>query len=344
MVADRLKVAIFGAGSIGCYVGGQLASAGIAVRFIGRERFQTALQQQGLSLTHYERSPIQVDADDFEFDLNSAALGDADIVLVTVKSQDSAVAGADLNAVVRPGTLVVSLQNGTRNPATLREVMPNATVLGGMVPFNVTSTAAGQFHCGTEGHIVIESVEDDRLMQLQRAFESAGQGCDLVENIEAVQWGKLLVNLNNAMNTLYGGTLKSGLVQRDYRRALALMIEEALAIVRRAGIEPEKFGNASAEKMIRVLRLPNFIYKILMNLIVKIDAAARSSMLDDLESGRPPEIDYLQGEIVRLAESLGQDAPISRVVAARVREAFAARRSPKLQGPELLALVSSSSE
>ncbi|MEM7763601.1 MAG: 2-dehydropantoate 2-reductase [Pseudomonadota bacterium] len=333
------NVVVFGAGSIGCYLGGLLASQGVPVRFIGRPRFQKELAEHGLTLTHYERPPIDAAPDTFTFTCDAEDLQHADVVLVTVKSQDSLEAGATLARSVRSDAIVISLQNGIRNPDTLKSRLPDSTVLGGMVPFNVTRTAPGTFHCGTEGDLIVAAHASDALAQLRDAFGKAGQSLNLVDNIAATQWGKLLVNLNNAMNTLSGGTLKAGLMQRPYRQALALMIEESLAVVSMAGIKPEKFGGAPPRKMIRILRLPNFLYRIIMNTIVKIDASARSSMLDDLDAGRPPEIDYLQGEIVRLAKTVGTEAPINATIMALVKVAFEKGRSPCMSGEEILAAI-----
>jgi len=141
--------------------------------------------------------------------------------------------------------------------------------------------------------------------------------------------------LRNGFNTLTGGALRAGLLQRDYRKGLALVVEEGLNVARGAGIEPAAFGTTHASKMVKVLRLPNFIYKIISNKIVKIDAAARSSMLDDLEMGRISEIDYLQGEIVRLAGKTGQDAPYNAAIYRAVQNAFKAGQSPKMSGADI---------
>ncbi|NNF15172.1 MAG: 2-dehydropantoate 2-reductase, partial [Gammaproteobacteria bacterium] len=259
MSTTALKVTIFGAGSIGCYLGGQLADSGAQVTFVGRERFRTQLAENGLTLTHYAREPVHVPSDGIQFNTDTREIHDADVVLVTVKSQDTAGAGLDLNHTVNRDALIISFQNGVGNADRLREVMPGFTVLGAMVPFNVTSTGPGEFHCGTEGDLCIEFNPSDKLMLLQSCFTQIGQGCLLSDDIAAVQWGKLLVNLNNALNALTGSTLYAGLVQRDYRRALALMIEEALHVVQTAGIKPEKFGKASPEKMLKILRLPNIL-------------------------------------------------------------------------------------
>ncbi|UTW56091.1 2-dehydropantoate 2-reductase [Kordiimonas sp. SCSIO 12610] len=340
MKDNQLNVTIFGAGSIGCYLGGQLASAGMKVRLIGRERFKAAIEENGLTLTHYARNSLFI-SENLTFDLDASDASDADIVLITVKSQDSETAGRELANILDKEAIIISFQNGIGNADALRSVMPDHRVLGGMVPFNVTGTGAGRFHCGTEGNLAVEAMDSDALRALQAAFEQVGQGCDLKEDIKAVQWGKLLVNLNNALNTLAGVPLKTCLAERDYRTALASMIDEALGILKVAGITPANFGKNSIDKTLKVLRLPNWLYRLIMNSIVKIDANARSSMLDDLEAGRAPEVDYLQGEVVKLALQVGESAPISETVMALVKDAFEKGKSPKLSGAEILKAITS---
>lgn len=334
-----MKIGIYGAGAIGCYVGGQLASAGAQVFFVGRERVRDSINQNGLSLSHYLRSEILVPTDNFSFNLTADKLSDVDIILVTVKSQDTETTGFDLASTADKNTVIISFQNGVSNADVLRKAMPGFTVLGAVVPFNVTSLSPGRFHSGTEGDLMIQSTASSALIEMQSLFVKAGQGCQLVDDIASVQWGKLLTNLNNAMNTLTGAPLKVGLKQKHYRKALALMIEEALNIVKAAGISVTPFGKATPEKMIRVLRLPNFLYLLIMDRIIRIDDSARSSMLDDLDTGRASEIDFLQGEIVRLAQRTGQSAPINQQILNDVNKAFSKGVSPKLNGAELLQTV-----
>lgn len=341
MNTSSLHIAIFGAGSIGCYLGGQLSYAGCKVTFIGRQRFKSELENNGLTLTHFERDEIFVPAENFSFSLDPADIAAADVILLTTKSQDTGEAAKTIQAHAKDKAIVISFQNGVSNPEVLRKSLSSHIVLGGVVPFNVTGTGPGRFHCGTEGDLSVEAHASESLIQLQDAFAKAGQGLILKENILAVQWGKLLVNLNNALNTLTGGTLRQGLLQRDYRKALALVVEEGLSVARGAGIEPAAFGKADAAKMIKVLRLPNIIYKSIMSKIVKIDAAARSSMLDDLEMGRAPEIDYLQGEIVRLAQQTGQSAAYNEAILRAVEKAFKAGASPKMSGADIYSYLKS---
>ncbi len=331
---NSLKVAIFGAGSIGSYLGGQLVHGGCDVTFLGRKRFQQEILENGLTLTHFERTALNFKPNDFEFSLDPKSISEADIILVTVKSQDTPLAAQTIGKNAKAQALIISFQNGVSNKTALKENMPKHKILGAVVPFNVTGTGPGRFHCGTEGNLSVEN-GDEKLAELVAAFSKSGQGLDIYDDILPVQWGKLLVNLNNALNTLTGGTLRDGLMQRDYRKALAAIISEGLAVVRQANIEPADFGKASADKMIKILRLPNFIYGMIMNKIVKIDASARSSMLDDLEMGRSSEVDYLQGEVVKLAQQTGQSAPYNQKILNLINQAFLDGMSPKLSGSDL---------
>ena len=340
---SELNIAILGAGSIGCYLGGLLVHAGQSVSFIGRACYQKAIAENGLRLTNLTRGPIALKPDRIDFraapDEIARALGEADIVALCTKSQDTQAAAAQIKAHCKAGVLVVSFQNGVRNPETLKAVLPPETVLAAIVPFNVTPAGDGAFHCGTEGELIIEASHDARLTQLKIGFEAAGQGVKLSDNIEGDQWAKMIVNLNNGLNTLSGGTLREGLLQRDYRRALGLLVAEGLAVAKARGIKVGTFNGRSPDSLLKVLSLPNFAYRIVMQVIVKIDAKARSSMLDDLEAGRGSEVDYLQGEIVRQAAAANISAPYNTAALDAVKAAFHAGASPKLSGSEILALL-----
>jgi len=332
------KIAVLGAGSIGCYLGGYLQAAGAQVTFIGRERVKWDLDMKGMCLTHYKRRAIHIPRDALNYEMNNESLGKADIVLVCVKSQDTENVANILAQHSWPETLIVSFQNGISNAEVIRRISDRKT-LAAVVPFNVTLARRGEFHCGTEGDLIIQSHDDPRLKTLSKAFRKSGMGVKLPENIDPYQWGKLLVNLNNALSALSGGTLRQGLGQKSYRRVLAAMMEEGLRVCKAAGIQPKSFGKASVAKTITILRMPNALFGPIMNGILKIDENARSSMLDDLEAGKSSEIDFLQGEIVRLAQITGQSAPINTLIMDLVNQAFANHASPKMTGNEMAEML-----
>jgi 2-dehydropantoate 2-reductase len=138
--------------------------------------------------------------------------------------------------------------------------------------------------------------------------------------MEEIAWGKLLINLNNAVNALSGETLLNQLSKRDYRRVVAASIVEALDLLKAAGIEPAQIGPVPPKLLPHAIAAPDFVFKNLLLRVQKIDAEARSSMADDFAAGRETEIDYLNGEVVKLARSLGRQAPVNSAIVDLVKQ------------------------
>jgi 2-dehydropantoate 2-reductase len=139
----------------------------------------------------------------------------------------------------------------------------------------------------------------------------------------AIAWGKLLINLNNAVNALSGRTLLEQLKERDYRRVVAASIVEALDLLAAAGIEPAQIGPVPPKLLPHAIAAPNLVFNNVFLRVQKIDAHARSSMADDIRAGRTTEVDFLNGEVVRLAEKLGRKAPVNRAIVDLVKQAEA---------------------
>ena len=176
--------------------------------------------------------------------------------------------------------VIVSLQNGVGNAAVLRHHLPGRRVLGGMVPFNVMALGAGRFHRATSGDIVIEqdaARTADKLSVPGLTMRPTG-------NIDGVQWGKLLLNLNNALNALSGLPLRRQLALRPWRRLFADQLAEALIAIRAEGIKPVSPTPIPIALMPPLLRLPNAIFEPMLGRTMKIDPEARSSMWEDLQA------------------------------------------------------------
>ena len=133
-----------------------------------------------------------------------------------------------------PDAVIVSLQNGIGNVGVLRQRLPGRRVLAGMVPFNVVSAGAGRFHRSTSGDIVIEQDDAGTAAQLS----VPGLAMRPSPDIAGVQWGKLLVNLNNALNALGDLPLRRQLAQRPWRMLFADQMAEGLAAIKAEGIKP----------------------------------------------------------------------------------------------------------
>lgn len=330
-----MRIVILGAGSIGCYVGGRLAAAGATVSFIGRPRMQALLNDKGLHLTHFNQSQIRLPSSQFDFHTDTDVLTEADVVILTVKSQDTAVALKQLKNKLKARATLISLQNGVGNLGRLKAGLSNVNIVGGMVPFNVVNRGLGRFHCGTEGELCIQPLPS----KLLEYFNKAGLPVKQVKDIEAVQWGKLLMNLNNALNMLSGKPLQQQLADRHYRRVLALSIAEALKCMDKAKIKPVRVGKVMPRLLPFVLRLPNQVFQLLAKGMLKMDPEARSSMWEDLQAKRQPEIDYLNGAIVALGKQVGIATPVNLKVVQQVKKAFDAGDTPALDGERLLSII-----
>jgi 2-dehydropantoate 2-reductase len=329
------KIFIYGAGSIGCYVGGRLLAGGSDVGFIGRARMADQLRDRGIMLSRHDDSRWHVPPERIDVSTDAASAAAADLVLVTVKSAATPSAAAELANVLRPGTVVVSFQNGIGNADVLRAALPQHTVLEGMVPFNVVERGPGAFHQGSAGELEIRHAP--AMQPFVDAFRQAGLPLIQHADMLPVQWAKLLLNLNNAINALANRPLKEELSQRAYRICLAMAQKEALALLKRAGVRPVKVTPLPATWIPRVLGVPDALFERLGRAMLTIDPLARSSMSDDLAMGRATEIDWINGEVVGLAQRLGRAAPVNQRLGELVRDAERADVRPSWSGEALLA-------
>jgi 2-dehydropantoate 2-reductase len=326
MMQDR-PIVVAGAGSIGCFVGGVSASGGRRVSLLARPRVIAEIERFGLTLTSLEGASWHVASQQLKLSEDPDVLADASAVLVTVKSADTADVADAIARYAPRDAVIVSLQNGIANVPVLRDRLPGWTVLAAMVPFNVIAAGEGRFHRATSGDIVIERDAADTAAQLS----VPGLAMRATDDIAGVQWGKLLVNLNNAINALSGLPLREQLARRDWRSLFADQIAEGLRAVRAEGIHPVSPTPVPLSWTPHLLRLPDALFAIALAPAMKIDPQARSSMWEDLERSRRTEIDYLQGVVTEIADRRGLRTPLSRRIVALIREAEeACQGSPRL--------------
>ncbi len=302
-------VLVMGAGSIGCWLGGRLQAAGALVHFVGRPRMLAALAQHGLTLTDRDKGRAVLPADALRLhasvpgDLGSAPL----LVLLCVKSGATQAAALELAAHLPTGTLVLSMQNGLANAATAQAAAPQLTVLPAMVPYNVAELGPGHLHRGSAGQLAAQA--HSLLQPWLALLASAGLALDLHADLAPVQWGKLLLNLNNSVNALSGLPLRAQLLDRDLRCCTAALVAEALSVLHRANIQPASLAPLPASWLPWMLRLPTPLFRLVAARMLRIDAQARSSMADDLARGRSTEVDAINGEVMRLATRARTLAP-----------------------------------
>ena len=298
---------VMGAGSVGCYLGGCLAASGVDVSFIGRPRVLNPLREHGLTVSDFKHPKQQISAAALKLyealpQLNPTTDGVSQpapaLVLLTVKGSGTVEAALAFDA--------------------LDDKYPALRVMAGMVPYNLADLGQGVFHRGTSGALMVQ--DHPQFAPWQAVFDRAQLSLKRVPDLKPFQWGKLLINLNNPVNALSGLTLLEEFSNWHLRRCLAALMEEAIQVLQQAQVPYAQVLALPPEKFIRVLRLPNFIFKRVAKKMLQIDPLARSSMADDFALGRPTEIDSLCGEVVRLAQQQGHPAPRNAAMVRLVKD------------------------
>lgn len=338
-----LRIAVFGAGSIGCYVGGCLAAAGASVTLLGRERILSSIQKNGLTVTDYLGRNQHVPAASLNLSIHPQAMSNADLVLVTVKSAATAQAAEALASVLPSGVPVISFQNGIYNAEGLAHILSSNPVLAGMVPFNVIDRGEGVFHQGSEG--LLDVAQGSLPTGTDELFDRAGLRLVHHRNMKEVQWGKLLLNLNNPINALSGLPIRDQLSQRAYRRCIALAISEAITVLKAAGIRPARVTPLPPSWLPAMMDIPDWLFARLARGLLAIDPLARSSMSQDLMAGRRTEIDWINGEVVRLGQQVREKGsvlrtPVNSALIDLIRQAESGGRQD-WSGAELLEILRS---
>ncbi|AKF07457.1 2-dehydropantoate 2-reductase [Sandaracinus amylolyticus] len=310
-----MRIGILGAGTIGSYLGGRLSAAGHDVVLVGRPRVLDCIAKDGLVLEDLDgsrREALPRCASD------PGALRDCEVVLITTKVADLEEAAA---SILRHASIAIGLQNGVEAPRILRQVLGAPRARAGIVSWNAVWRDERTLRRSTSGPVVIEQRGEDAIvLRVLAALDRAGIPAKGADPIEPVLWSKLLFNLNNAVNAISGVSLADELAQRGWRRVVSACQREGLDALREAGISPVRLGGTMDPRFAsRMLLVPDVIFRALAGRVVKIDAAARSSMADDLARGRKTEIAYLQGAIVELGEKVGVPTPVNRRVVEAIR-------------------------
>lgn len=315
-----LRITVIGAGVVGCYLGGRLARHA-DVTLVGRPHVLDPIRAVGLTVESGEgvEDRLHVPAEALTLAETPVAVRRSDVVLVCTKAGSTASATAEFVPYLRPGSLVVGLQNGLHSADLIREGVDATPVIAGIIPFNVARTGPATYRRTSTGEIRI--AEHPLAAPLLRVMEEADLRVRATDDIQAVLHGKVLLNMNNAVQALSGLPLRTELLDRDLRRCVALCQAEANRVFTAAGVVSRVPIAVPAGVLPFVMRLPTPVFRRLARAVMRVDADGTSSMNDDLVRGRPTEIDILQGEVVRMGRYLGVETPACAHMVELVHEA-----------------------
>jgi len=336
---EPVRVAVVGAGAVGCYYGGMLARTGIPVTLIGRPVHVEAMRRDGLRVTTAsfdEHVPVEAGTE-------AAAVAGAALVLVCVKSPDTETTGRELAPHLAPGARVLSLQNGVDNAARLQAVLGRpvapavvyvASEMGGpghvrhmgrgelVIPSDIgaaTSTAlAGAIDVTANAAAALDAalasvpLADAGLASADvvALFARAGVPVELSDNVVGALWGKLLLNCGyNAISAITNLPYGRMVTLPGIARTVHDTVAECLAVAAAMDVTIPGDVRAAVDRI--ATSMPGQV----------------SSTCQDLRRGKPTEIDHLNGYVVRQGDRLGVPVPLNRALHALVKalEAKAAR-------------------
>jgi 2-dehydropantoate 2-reductase len=300
-----LRVGVMGAGAVGGYFGARLAQLGAVVTLIGRAGHVRAISEHGLALTSggvLHRVPLAASTD-------VAALADAEVVLVCVKSTDTDAAATSLAPVLSSEALIVSLQNGFDNAWRIREraaqaVVPTAVYVSAEMtgPGQLLHNGGGQIVVGKALAVGDGGAASERLDRLVAGFEAAGIVCRRSADIRVDLWTKLTSNCAyNAISALTELRYHHLASDTGIREVMQLVTEENAAVAQADGVPVVAAALHDAVRR-----------------IAEVMPGALSSTAQDLQRGRRTEIDHLNGYVVRRGQALGVPTPVNRTLLALV--------------------------
>lgn len=322
----RYCIGIVGAGNVGCYLGTHLCQdAALDVKFFGRDTMALELAAYGLSVTSYNHQSYFAQPVAFYSSLNS--LIECDLVLLTVKATALVPMLTQLQRFVRPEVPIIAMQNGIGIGEMLSQDLANP-ILRAIVPFNVVKSSAGQFHRATSGNIILQRTDNEIVNYIAGVFNRLKLGVDFCDDITAAEYGKLLLNLNNAINAISGIPLKQQLLNREFRLLLSYAMQEWLAICKSCGIKPVAYTALPNSMLPWLLRLPTMLFKVFAKNMLAIDVTARSSMWDDIQAKKRTEIMFLNGAVVRLGQLYSVATPVNTLLVEQIKQLEAGANRP----------------
>ncbi len=307
---------IVGAGTIGCFLGALLSQhKQLAVQFFGRESLALELAAYGLTANCPGQAPQCCSP---AFYTSLVSLIECDLVLLTVKATSLPGLIPQLKKFLRPGVPVLALQNGIGIAEMLQHELANP-VYRAIVPFNVVKSSAGHFSMATEGNLLWPKTADQRLNYLAALLQQQGLTLNYVADMQRAEYGKLLLNLNNALNAVSGLPLRAQLREPQLRQVLAAAMQEWLDVCQALALKPLAMTLLPNAWLPALLRLPTWLFQLLAGSMLKIAPHARSSMWDDIQARRRTEIMYLNGAVIRLGIQTGVPTPVNAAIVELVK-------------------------
>lgn len=293
-----MKITVIGAGGVGAYFGGRLAKSGNQVTFIARGNHLKALNKSGLKVKSINGDfeiPQVIATDDIE------KTEIADLIIIAVKAWQVKDIAHQIKPILSENTLVLPLQNGVMASEELRQILPHKNVLAGLCRIISKIEAPGVInHLAVEPVIVFgeyDNSKDDRLVPILNAFKNAGFKAHIPDDIQVERWKKFVYICSSAWLAVTRSTNGQIYEQPETKKVLYNLFVEVANLGRKLGVN-----------------IPEGFEKETLDAAEKFPYNSTSSLTRDIWDGKPSELEYQNGTVVRLAQEAGFEAPINTFI------------------------------
>lgn len=293
-----MKIAIVGSGGVGGYFGGKLALSGNEVTFVARGEHLQKIKKDGLYIKgiaeNFHVHPVRA-TDRFD------EVGVVDLIILGVKAWQVKEIAREIHPMIGQNTLIIPLQNGILASDELKAVIKGGNVLGGLARIMSKIESPGVIsHFGIEPTIIfgeLDNKKSDRVLKIKEIFEKAGIHSKIAESIQAELWKKLILICVGGLLAVTHSTYGEIRDLNETRKLIRELLEEICNLSQKMGIPIKK----------------DFVDTAL-NYIDTLPYDSASSLTRDIWEGKPSELDYQNGTVVKLGERYKVPTPVNRFI------------------------------
>ncbi len=313
-----MRIAVIGAGAIGCLVAGYLKEKGEEVTLVGHGPSVSAINDRGIVISGV-RGNLAV-----RLNITESLNYTPDLVILTTKTQDIDSALADSIHLIR-NALMLTTQNGVQADQLVAGYMPVEKIISSIVMFGATYLEPGRVVHNFEGSWILGSIFNphptEALLALSLVLNKAFPAV-ISQQIKGMKYLKIFVNANNCLPAILGKSMQEVFSDLTVSRISIAIWKEAFEVFNKIGIDLVSLPGFPVENLTKFTNMPSVhaaeIFSGLMRNLSK--DPLYGSILQSIMRGKLSEIDYINGEFVRLAEKNNLQAPLNKALVEMVHE------------------------
>jgi len=318
-----MQIAVIGAGAIGNLVAGYLKLKGQDVFLVGRNDSVGTIREKGLQISGV-RNNFNIKINTFE------RLGqNSDLVILATKTQD---VEATLKQNLRffENATILTTQNGVRADSIVSQYIPKENIISSIVMFGATYLEPGKVVHNFEGSWIIGRIFGKNNGQIAKVSEVLNKIFPtlVAENIQGMKYLKIFINANNCLPAILGVSMQEAFSDIDISRISIALWKEGFKITSHSGITLVSLPDFCVERLTKLILMPiseaATIFSGIMTGLSK--EPLYGSILQSIKRGRTSEIDYINGEFVRLAKDNHLSVPLNKKLVKMVHEVEETKR------------------